>query len=140
MKGVSSYIRSVDLKKAVVGLRTDAIVETHVFRDEELSVDDVKEIIEAIAKIGERQMLPQLIVADPLASIDVLAMNYLATAESSPYAIAEAYVISSLAQKIIARFYLSFNKPARPTKMFGQETEAVRWLQEQTRLYHQKTA
>ncbi|MFI5148326.1 MAG: hypothetical protein ACHQRM_01225 [Bacteroidia bacterium] len=130
MKPDSFFLHVFNLKKARVGLRPDGIVETDVFEEMELEVDDVKEIIDTIAIVGERTRRPQLIVAGPLSGPDLKAMNYLAAAESSPFAIAEAYVIQSLSQKILGRFYLSFNKPARPTRMFGDEESAVKWLME----------
>jgi hypothetical protein len=128
MKPDSFFIRFITLQKARVGLRPDGIVQTDVYEEKELALPDVKEIIDAIAILGGKQMRPQLIVAGPLSGPDMQAMNYLASAESSPYAIAEAYVIQSLSQKILGKFYLSFNKPARPTRMFGNEEDAVEWL------------
>ena len=133
-----TFLRSVSLKKATVSLRPDDIVQTTIFPEQELSVADVVEIIEQISVVGQRRMLPQLIIAGHLSGPDLEAMRHIASPGSSPFAIAEAYVIQSLSQKILARFYLNFNKPARPTKMFGKESDAVRWLQEQAALYYQK--
>jgi len=41
---------------------------------------------------------------------------------------ASAVVVDSLPYKLIANFYLKFNKPKRPYKVFGKEEEAVKWL------------
>jgi hypothetical protein len=131
-------MRKINLKKASVGLREDDIVETDIFPEEELSVADIKEIVEAIVEVSDRRMMPQLIVAGELSGPDLDAMRYLAKKESSPTAIAEAYVIRSLSQKIIGKFYLSINKPARPTKMFGKEEDALDWLKEEARKYWSK--
>ena len=128
----------VSLKKATVALREDGIVQTTIFPEQELSVCDVKEVIEQIALVGGQRMLPQLIVAGHLSGPDLEAMRYIASPGSSPYAIAEAYVITSLSQKILARFYLNFNKPSRPTKMFSYEEDAIAWLREQEKIYHSK--
>jgi hypothetical protein len=128
-------MRIVRLKKATIGLREDDIVETNILPEEELNVADVKEIVQAIMLVSDMRMLPQLIIAGPLSGPDLDSMRFLATEESSPTAIAEAYVISSLSQKILAKFYLSINKPARPTKMFSHEAEAVEWLKEEARKY-----
>jgi hypothetical protein len=137
MKSESFFIRFTKLAKARVGLRSDGIVQTDVYEEQELSVADVKEIIQAIGLIAEQQMMPQLIIAGPLSGPDIQAMRHLATEGSSPYAIAEAYIITSLSQKILGRFYLNFNKPARPTRIFNEEGPAIAWLQEQARLYHE---
>jgi hypothetical protein len=136
MKPDSFFIRFTYLPKARIGLRRDGIVQTDVFEEQELSVTDVKEVIDAIGRIAEQQLTPQLIIAAPLSGPDMHAMKYLASEGSSPYAIAEAYVITSLSQKILGKFYLNFNKPARPTKIFGEEPAAIEWLLEKSRLYH----
>jgi hypothetical protein len=133
-----AFLRTIHLKKASVSLREDDIIQTTIHAEQELHVDDVKEIIALIGVLGGERMLPQLIVAGDLSGPDLNAMKYIASEGSSPCAIAEAYVIRSLSQKILARFYMNFNKPARPTRMFGKEAEAVIWLKEQVRLYHQK--
>ena len=134
----TEFVRFIEFKKARVGLRKDSIVQTDIFPEQELSVDDVKEVIEGIAIVGRQTMYPQLIVAGQLSGPDLQAMKHIASDGSSPYAIAEAYVIKSLSQKIIARFYLNFNKPARPTKMFSEVPEAIAWLNEQARLYEKR--
>jgi hypothetical protein len=139
MNGMCSsnfILRSVSLKKASVSLREDGIVQTTIYPEQELSIRDVQEVIDQIAVVGGQKMLPQLIVAGHLSGPDLEAMRYIASPGSSPYAIAEAYVITSLSQKILARFYLNFNKPDRPTKMFSYEEEAVAWLREKERIYH----
>jgi hypothetical protein len=132
------FLRTIHLNKASVSLRDDDIVQTTIHAEQELNVADVKEIIDLIGVVGGERMLPQLIVAGDLSGPDLNAMKYIASEGSSPYAIAEAYVIRSLSQKILARFYLNFNKPARPTRMFGKESEAVIWLKEQDLIYRQK--
>jgi hypothetical protein len=42
---------------------------------------------------------------------------------------ASAVVVDSLPYKLIANFYLKFNKPKRPYKVFSNEEGAVKWLQ-----------
>ena len=44
------------------------------------------------------------------------------------YTCVDAIVISNLAQKLIANFYLKFNKPPRPTKIFYDSDKAVEWI------------
>ncbi len=39
-------------------------------------------------------------------------------------------MISDLPQKIVGNFFLKFDKPARPTKIFTKEEEAVEWLKQ----------
>jgi len=41
---------------------------------------------------------------------------------------ASAVVVDSLPYKLIANFYLKFNKPKRPYKVFSNEEDAIKWL------------
>ena len=56
------------------------------------------------------------------------ARNYGASAAGLRNSVAEAYVIESLAHKIIANFYMKFNQPKVPTQFFKTKEEAVVWL------------
>lgn len=47
------------------------------------------------------------------------------------YTFTDAIVIGSLSQKIITDFYLKFNKPNKPTKIFYALSKAVEWTNEQ---------
>ena len=47
------------------------------------------------------------------------------------FTIADAFVARNLAQKLMVNFYLRFNKPAKPSKAFNSEEDAIKWLWEQ---------
>ena len=40
-----------------------------------------------------------------------------------------AFVIKSLAQKLLGNAYLKINKPVVPTALFDNEEKAIEWLQ-----------
>ena len=73
---------------------------------------------------------PLLIITGEYTLPTAEARAYIATPESDPYASAEAYVVTSLSQKLVGNVYLSFNKPARPTHIFTSEEKAVEWLKQ----------
>lgn len=52
----------------------------------------------------------------------------MATDESTQFSIVEAYVISSLAHKILGNFYMRMNKPSVPTRFFTEIKIAEEWL------------
>jgi hypothetical protein len=58
------------------------------------------------------------------------ARNYYASCELSKYRYADAIVVNSFAIKILVNFYLQFNNPPVPTKMFNTIGEAEIWIQE----------
>ena len=53
---------------------------------------------------------------------------YAASREENKHTLADAIVISGFSQKILADFYLKFNKPVSPTKIFNKLDKAVDWL------------
>lgn len=56
------------------------------------------------------------------------ARNYYSTSELSKYRYADAFVIKSLAVKLVFNFYIKFNKPTVLTKMFTDRDTAMQWL------------
>jgi hypothetical protein len=68
------------------------------------------------------------VLCEEFASTDTSFVRYLAQNKNNPYAKADAFVIKSVAQKIIANFYLKISTPERPTKFFKNKTEAINWL------------
>jgi hypothetical protein len=111
-----------------VSLRSDGLVLVQINGNEEIDRPHVEEIVNTIGEWGNGKKFPLLIVVGEYTLPTPEARSYIATAESDPYASAEAYVIQSFSQKLVGNVYLSFNKPARPTKLFNSEEKAVEWL------------
>lgn len=43
---------------------------------------------------------------------------------------ADALVVKTLAHKLLANFYIKYNKPEHPTRVFSDEETALSWLRE----------
>lgn len=114
-----------------ISLRKDGIVQVNIEPYYHVAVDDVKIIVRAAHELANYKKHIILILAGSNSIPTDDARAYLASIDCNPLAIAEAYVITSLAQKIIGNFYLNFNKPVIPTKIFNYEDEAVKWLNSQ---------
>ena len=56
--------------------------------------------------------------------------NYYSTSELSKYRFADAFLVNSLAIKLVVNFYIKFNKPHVLTKMFNTKADALNWLLE----------
>lgn len=121
-------IKQVDFEDKFVALRSDGIVFVSINSSEDVEIKDVKEVVSALEQIGNGKKFPLLIITQKYTLPTPEARAYIATAESDPYASAEAYVIQSLSQKLVGNVYLKFNKPARPTHIFTSEEKAVEWL------------
>jgi len=101
--------------------------KVRVFENQEFTVDDLKNLVAAQKKnIG--LVLPVLVFCENNAMADVLLLSKLSKNENNPYSKADAFVLNSIAQKILANFYVKINKPERPTKFFNNLDEASIWL------------
>ncbi|MBA4241150.1 MAG: hypothetical protein C0448_10505 [Sphingobacteriaceae bacterium] len=94
---------------------------------EEFTVDDLKKLVNAEAELGGEK-LPVLVLCAEHATTNSELMNAMAKNINNPYSKADAFVIKSMAQKILANFYIKINKPERPTKFFNDKDEAINWL------------
>ncbi len=121
-------LRQIDFMILSVALRSDGIIKVSINANEEIDIGHVVEVVSAIQKIGHGKKFPVLIIVGEYTLPTPDARSYVATEESDPFASAEAYVISSFSQKLVGNVYLSFNKPARPTRLFNSEEKAVEWL------------
>ncbi len=110
-----------------MSLRSDGIIQTRVKNDCDVRIEDAKYLLEAYLKLGEGKKVPHLIIFAEFAMADRDVLEYVAE-EANEFGKADAVVISSMAQKILANFYLKFQKPSVPTKFFKSEDEAVEWL------------
>ena len=71
-----------------------------------------------------------LIVAENYVTTTFKTVRYMGTEEANRLTIADAFVINSLPQRIMANFYLNVVKPLKPTKFFKTEEEAFSWLKQ----------
>ncbi len=115
------------LDKSTVFMRDDGLLQVDMHTDVLLEVEDAKQIVEAEGKLGGRKKLPALHIVGKHLAIGTGVREYSAN-EGTAFTSAEAYVINSLAHKILGNFYTKVNKPAVPTRMFSNEEEAVKWL------------
>lgn len=125
-----TYKKIAEHDNLSVSIRNDGIVLVSVKANIEIDIKEVKQVVNALETIFEGKKFPLLIVTGEYTLPTPEARAYIATAESDPYASAEAYVVKSLSQKLVGNVFLSFNKPARPTRIFNSEEKAVEWLQQ----------
>lgn len=56
-------------------------------------------------------------------------------AQKSSNRISFAIVTNSIANKLVGNFFIQFNKPNTPTKLFSDEESAMKWLIEQKAIF-----
>ncbi|MFY8184941.1 MAG: hypothetical protein ACOVLD_02635 [Bacteroidia bacterium] len=97
--------------------------------DVDFEISDMQDLIEAEKELGGKK-LPVLVLCEPTTNTNVELMNYISRNKNNPYSAADAFVISSISQSILANFYSKINRPERPTKFFTKREEALEWLKQ----------
>ena len=70
-----------------------------------------------------------LLLVDAHANVYISKEARAYSAELKPNSpIAMAIVVTSTANRLIGNFYINFNKPKVPTKIFSTEDKAIEWL------------
>ena len=120
--------KRTELKNLFIELREDGILHFTVKDNVDFYDTDIKEANEAIKKLGGGRAFCNLITLASNTNYDKTAREYAASEESNMYTIADAMVTSNFAVKLMFNFYINFNKPIKPTKLFLTEESAIKWL------------
>jgi hypothetical protein len=124
----SSFIDKIELKNSIVGLRQDGIVHIMMKSNFDLRIADVDEINESVIKFGRGQKIITMLTAGEEITIDVEVREYAAT--QSQHVSACAIIVNSLIYKLVTNFYIYFQRPHYPIKIFNSEENALEWLKQ----------
>ena len=92
------------------------------------TIEDTKENVAAFGTLSGFKKVPVLIIGGSFSSLAPETRKFMASEEPLLYSKAEAFLLKSLAQKILINFYIKFDKPLVPSKVFTKEDEAIKWL------------
>jgi hypothetical protein len=122
------FLNKIQLEKFSILLREDGIFQIDIKPFTEVTVDDIKEGVEAANQLGRSHHNRLMFVAGEYSFPTLDAQSFLASKESVPYAIADAFVMKTSNQDAIEEFYLKVHQPARETRFFSQVEDAITWL------------
>lgn len=94
----------------------------------EFILDDFYELMEAAKKLGGGRRFYNLVHVGSHCLPTHEARTASTSIEGSIYKLADAFVIHSFSQKLVANFYMNFHKPVVPTKFFNDLGSAREWL------------
>ena len=121
-------IDKIDLAACTMTFCEEGIIHIDFKKIEELTVKDVKEMMDVFGQKSEGKKHPILITVKQFMTIDKDVRELWAEQGRSQYSSADAIVATHVAIKMIANFYIAVNKPAIPTRVFNFEQEAIDWL------------
>jgi hypothetical protein len=118
----------IEIEEAIVSLREDGIVHVHFKEFVEITVELQGRMYDIYNEICGHDHKPFLFTADEFVSVTKEARNNSIIMEGLYPGSASAVLVTSIAYKLIANFYLIVNKPKSPYRVFNNEEDAVEWL------------
>jgi len=111
----------------------DQIYLLKIIEGAEIEVEDAKEMSAVFSQMANGQNYAVLLDATNNFNVSGEAKTLIASKEYSKNRIAAAFIINSLANRITGNFFIKFNKPETPTKLFPDEKSAMEWLKDQVK-------
>jgi hypothetical protein len=121
-------ISSRDIGASVLSLRSDGIMHISMKQNVTLNLKDAEDMVRTFGEMGDGKKFLLLFIASPDTSVNTEARYYASSPEANRFTIASAFVVKSIAQKLLGNAYVTFNKPITPTRIFTNEEEAQDWL------------
>ena len=126
-------IRSIDTDDFLIEFRSDEIVKVTFKENMVLDVPLQEKLYELLAQICEGKKYGFIFDAKDNVIITKEARENATRLEKNSSSFASAAIATSLPYRLIANFYLKFNKPGIPFKIFKKEEEAIVWLSKQAK-------
>lgn len=123
-----NIIDKIEINSGIISFQEKGIVRYQIEQTDEITLQDIKEFIEVVRNLGDGESFCNLIVMKNFVQVGEDARKYAACEESNIYTIADAFVINSIALKLVGNFYIRYNKPVKPTRIFNNEGDALIWL------------
>lgn len=122
-------VESKEFEKTIYHFRLDGIVEVEIKDNAYIELADALKQEEYL-KSEKSSYLPLklLIVAGEGASVSKEVRDFANQPEATSIILAEAIVVKSYPQKIMANFIKNFYKTPMPIKTFSDKESAVSWL------------
>ncbi len=120
----------IDLVNCSLELDEDGIVELHLYPEKTILPDKIHEIFDRIHEdMPEAHKL--LVTAGEGATLNPDARELVSSQGITTQITADAIVTEHYGHQMSANFFVRYNQPHRPTKLFKTESEARAWLIEQ---------
>ena len=124
-----SVIDEIDIGPMIYRLYEHRIFHAIVKKGEKVTIEMTKKGYDFLDKHGGGRFY-NVYEFKSFAEMDPELRTWAADTSGNNYTHADALVISNLAQKIIANFYVKINKPKMPTKIFTSVEQAFEWIME----------
>jgi len=112
---------------ATIHYRKDGILHIH-YEDEFFTIEDTKRIFKFTREHSPWEVAPLFLSGGAFSNQDAESKRFNSSEEVMKHCSAIAFLSPTIAQKILANFFIKVMKPAAPTRFFSTEEEAISWL------------
>ena len=121
-------LQEINIDYCCLQLFENNLVRIDIKGNYNIGAIESEEITKQLGILSKGKKMLVLMIADEITQFDQGAREYSASEAGSKYTLADALVVKNLAQRILANFYVTVNKPKIPSKTFNSEEEAKNWL------------
>ena len=121
-------LKHVKLQHTEVFLRSDGIIHFKYGDHVHYTMDEARELEDVVKDITNDVAHRSLRVTGKYSSTDIEIMRYLSKGRGALFTLADAFVLHSSPQRILANFYMKIQRPYVPTAFFETVEEAETWL------------
>lgn len=118
-----------DHETAIFRIYENRIFHVIVKKGQLVTMDIVNKGYEFIDAFGGGEFY-NIFEFSSFADVDPEVRVWAASPLNNNYTIVDAIVINSFPQKILADFYIRYNKPVKPTRIFNSVEKAGNWINE----------
>jgi hypothetical protein len=125
-------IKKSETDFAVVSLEEDRIIRVMFKKKSEITEESFRKLFDVFQSMIEGVPYAYLYYAeDGSVTVTDDGRRFAKDEEFSFPKICNAVIVTNLAHKLIANFYLKFNKPNYPFKVFSKKEDALKWCRQQ---------
>lgn len=123
--------KQIEISCAVIEKLAEDVILIIYKKDYNVELKDVEEVEEVYKELANgKPVFSILDSTDQFVNFSKEAQNFLAQeGEMVSQLIAATVVLNNLPTRLLARFFISFHKPAYPTKIFKTRKEALAWIE-----------
>lgn len=112
----------------VVELFEPNLVVVRLAAGRDLTMESVVPFTEWISSVFVNGKHAFLNILEYGSTIDPEVREYMSSNTRLSTVEKDAFIVNSLAHKLVANFYKNFHKPAVPTEFFSNKEDALKWL------------
>lgn len=130
----------IETSVAFIRLIGDDILRIEYKPDVYVDIPQYEENLLAYRQLMKTERVFIVTLIHPGAEMSLEVRNQFSSKERSAFKISEAFVISTLAHKIVANFIMKLRKPTHNVEVFSTEEKAMEWLMEERTNYYKDSS